>query len=168
MTLFGRSDWTRTKYNDCRLLITCPVPNTSTSNYLITVRSRNITTLSRNHHPWGETTRWTSPMTDLFNHFLVLLYRGSFQLNHLTRDDWIDLKQLCIDWYFPGQMAIIIRKFCDLRHCRLPPLQQLLVLSVHTQQIIRRLNWEEEQRSKVHLIQIEESDEENCVKDDST
>ena len=47
-------------------------------------------------------------------------------------------------------------------------MQRLLVLSVPTQQIIRQLNWEEEQQQKVHLIQIEESDEENCVEDDST
>ena len=105
---------------------------------------------------------------DLFNHFLVLLYHGSFQLNHLTRDDWIDLKQLCVDWYFPGQMAIIIRKFCGLRHRQLPPMQQLFVLSVPTQQIIRQLNWKEERQQKIHLIQIEESDEENCVEDNST
>ena len=102
---------------------------------------------------------------DLFDHFLVLLYRGSFQLNHLTRDNWVNLKWLCVDWYFSGQTAIII---CDLQHCQLPSLQWLFVLSVPTQQIIRRLNWEEEQWLKVHLIQIEESDEENCVKDDST
>ena len=105
---------------------------------------------------------------NLFDHFLVLLYQGSFQLNHLTRDNWINLKWLCIDWYFPGQTAIIIQKFCDLRHHQLPPLQRLLVLSVPSQQIIRQLNWEEKQWSKVHLIQIEESDEENCVEDDST
>ena len=105
---------------------------------------------------------------NLFNYFLVLLYHGSFQLNHLTRDNWINLKRLCINWYFPGQTAIIIRKFCNLQHCRLPPVQRLLVLSVPTQQIIRRLNWEEERQQKVHLIQIEESDEESCVKDDST
>ena len=104
---------------------------------------------------------------DLFNHFLILLYHWSFQLNHLTRDNWIDLKRLCVDWYFPGQTAIIIWKFCNLRHCRLPPMQRLLVLSVPTQQIIGWLNWEEEWRQKVHLIQIEESDEENCVEDNS-
>ena len=51
---------------------------------------------------------------DLFDHFLVLLYHGSFKLNHLTRDDWINLKRLCVDWYFPGQTAIIIQKFADL------------------------------------------------------
>ena len=105
---------------------------------------------------------------DLFDHFLVLLYHGSFQLNHLTRDDWINLKRLCVDWYFPGQTAIIIQKFCDLRHHQLPPMQWLLVLSVPTQWIIRWLNWEEEWQQKVHLIQIEESDKENCVEDDST
>ena len=47
-------------------------------------------------------------------------------------------------------------------------MQRLLVLSVPTQQIIRQWNWEEEQQQKVHLVQIEESDEENCVKDNST
>ena len=46
---------------------------------------------------------------DLFNHFLMLLYHGSFKLNHLNRDDWIDLKRLCIDWYFPGQTAINLK-----------------------------------------------------------
>ena len=104
----------------------------------------------------------------LFDHFLVLLYHGSFKLHHLTRDDWIDLKRLCVDWYFPGQTVIIIQKFANLRHRQLPPIQRLLVMSIPTQQIIRRLNWEEEQRHKVHLVQIEESDEESCVKDDST
>ena len=105
---------------------------------------------------------------DLFDHFLVLLYHSSFKLNHLTRDDWINLKWLCVDWYFPGQMAVVIWKFCDLRHWQLPPLQQLVVLSIPNQQIIQQLNLEEEWWQKVHLVQIKESDEESCVKDDST
>ena len=105
--------------------------------------------------------------SNLFDHFLILLYHGSFKLDHLTRDDWIDLKQLCMDWYFPGQTAIIIWKFCNLWHRQLPPMQWLLVLSIPTQQIIRQLNWEEERWQKVCLVQIRESDEENCVKDNS-
>ena len=105
---------------------------------------------------------------DLFDHFLVLLYHGSFKLNHLARDDWINLKQLCVDWYFPGQTAIIIQKFCNLQHRQVPPMQWLLVLSIPNQQIIRWLGWEEEWWQKVHLVQIQESDEESCVKDDST
>ena len=48
-------------------------------------------------------------------------------------------------------------------------MQQLLILSIPTQQIIRQLNWEEEWQQKVHLIQIEDSKEEEiCVEDDST
>ena len=96
--------------------------------------------------------------SNLFDHFLILLYHGSFKLDHLTRDDWIDLKWLCMDWYFPGQTAIIIKKFCDLRHQQLPPMQWLLVLFIPTQQIIRQSNWEEEQQQKVCLVQIKESD----------
>ena len=136
-----------------------------------------LITLSRNNCPWGETTSQTSSLTPytiwhpqkqplwLFH---VLLYYGSFKLNHLTRDDWIDLKWLCVDWYFSGQTAIIIQKFCNLWHHQLPPMQQLLVLSVPTQQVIRWLNWEEEWRQKVCLVQIKESDEESCVEDNST
>ena len=47
-------------------------------------------------------------------------------------------------------------------------MQQLFVLSIPAQQVIRQLNWEEEWRQKIHLVQIEESDEESCVEDDST
>ena len=45
----------------------------------------------------------------------------------------------------------------------------MFVLSIPTQQIIKRLNWEEEQWQKVHLIQVEDSEEEGiCVENDST
>ena len=107
--------------------------------------------------------------TDLFNHFLVLLYNGTVKLNHLTKDDWINLKWLCMDWYFSGQTAIIIRKFCALWHQQLPPMQRMLVQFLPTQQIIIQLNQEEEQLQRVCLIQIEDSErEEICVKDNST
>ena len=107
--------------------------------------------------------------TDLFNHFLVLLYHGTVKLNHLTRDDWIDLKWLCVDWYFPGQTAIIIRKFCALWHRQLPPMQWMLIQFLLIQQIIRQLNEEEEWWQRVCLIQIEDSKrEEICVEDNST
>ena len=48
---------------------------------------------------------------NLFNHFLILLYHGNIKLNHSMRDDWINLKQLCMDWYFLGQTAIIFVTF---------------------------------------------------------
>ena len=30
--------------------------------------------------------------SNLFDHFLILLYHGFFKLDHLTRDDWINLE----------------------------------------------------------------------------
>jgi hypothetical protein len=44
----------------------------------------------------------------IFNQFLALLYCGTTTLNHLTRNDWVDIKQLCIDWYLSHQTAMII------------------------------------------------------------
>ena len=106
---------------------------------------------------------------NFFNHFLILLYHGTVKLNHLTRDDWINLKQFCMDWYFSGQTAIIIRKFCALQHWQLPPMQWMLVQFLPTQQIIRQLNQEEEWWWRVYLIQIKDSKRGKiCVEDNST
>jgi hypothetical protein len=52
---------------------------------------------------------------EIFNHLLVLLYCGTTTLNHLTRNDWVDIKQLCIDWYLPHQTAMIIQRLCKIR-----------------------------------------------------
>jgi hypothetical protein len=38
---------------------------------------------------------------EIFDQFLVLLCCGMTTLNYLTRNDWVDIKQLCIDWYLP-------------------------------------------------------------------
>ena len=106
---------------------------------------------------------------DLFSHFLSLLYHSTVKLTNLMRDDWIDLKQLCVDWYFPFQTAIIIQKFCELQHQQLPPMQWIFVQSLPAQQTIRQLNLEEKQWQQIHLIQVKDSKEEEiCVKDDST
>jgi hypothetical protein len=58
---------------------------------------------------------------EIFDHFLILLYCGTTTLNHLTRNDWVDIKQLCIDWYLPHQTAMIIRRLCEIRIQRLTP-----------------------------------------------
>ena len=107
---------------------------------------------------------------NLFNNFLILLYHGTVKLSHLTRDDWIDLKQLCVDWYFPSQTTIIIQKFCKLQYQQLPPMQQYLTQSLPVQQILRWQSQEEECQQQICLIQVEDSEEEKeiCVEDDST
>jgi hypothetical protein len=38
---------------------------------------------------------------EIFDQFLVLLYCGMTPLNHLLRNNWVDVKQLCIDWHLP-------------------------------------------------------------------
>ena len=107
---------------------------------------------------------------NLFNNFLIFLYHGTIKLSHLTRDDWIDLKWLCVDWYFPSQTAIIIWKFCELRYQQLPPMQWHLIQSLPVQQILRQQNQEEEHWQQIHLIQVKDSEEEKeiCIKDNST
>jgi hypothetical protein len=51
----------------------------------------------------------------IFDQFLVLLYCGMTPLNHLSRNDWVDIKWLCIDWHLPHQTVIIIWRFCEIR-----------------------------------------------------
>jgi hypothetical protein len=51
---------------------------------------------------------------EIFNHFFVLLYCGTTTLDYLTRNDWVDIKQLCIDWYLPHQIATIIQRLCEI------------------------------------------------------
>jgi hypothetical protein len=58
---------------------------------------------------------------EIFDQFLVLLYCGTTTLNHLTRNDWVDIKQLCIGWYLPHQTAMIIRRLCEIQIQQLSP-----------------------------------------------
>jgi hypothetical protein len=45
---------------------------------------------------------------EIFNQFLVLLYCETTTLNYLTRNDWVNIKRLCIDWYLSHQTAMIV------------------------------------------------------------
>jgi hypothetical protein len=74
---------------------------------------------------------------EIFDHFLVLLHCGTTTLNHLTRNDLVDIKQLCIDWYLPHQTTMIIRRLCEIRIQWLSP-QNRYFLEVFTFQHINR------------------------------
>jgi hypothetical protein len=58
---------------------------------------------------------------EIFDHFLILLYCGTTTLNHLTKNDLVDVKRLCIDWYLPHQTSMIIRRLCEIRIQQLSP-----------------------------------------------
>jgi hypothetical protein len=45
---------------------------------------------------------------EVFHNFLYLLYFGTDYLDHLTPRDWLNVKQLSTDWYFPRITANII------------------------------------------------------------
>ena len=92
---------------------------------------------------------------NLFHNFLILLYHGTIKLNHLTKNDWVNIKWLCVDWYLPHQTAIVIRQFCKLWHWQLPPMHQFLLQFFTVHQISRCQNLEERQWRWIH---IKESD----------
>jgi hypothetical protein len=58
---------------------------------------------------------------EIFDHFLTLSYCGTTTLNQLTKNDLVDVKRLCIDWYLPHQTSMIIRRLCEIRIQQLSP-----------------------------------------------
>jgi hypothetical protein len=46
---------------------------------------------------------------EIFDHFLILSYCETTTLNHLAKNDLVNVKRLCIDWYLPHQTSMIIR-----------------------------------------------------------
>jgi hypothetical protein len=101
---------------------------------------------------------------EIFDHLLVLLYCGTTTLNHLTRNDWVDIKQLCIDWYLPHQTAMIIQRLCEIRVQRLTPQNRYFLEAFTFQHINRQQN----QIWRYHQSVVNESIPENVVivKDD--
>jgi hypothetical protein len=48
---------------------------------------------------------------EIFDDFLHLLYFGIERLEQLSRENWINIKRLSMDWHFPHITALIIRQF---------------------------------------------------------
>jgi hypothetical protein len=45
---------------------------------------------------------------EVFNNLLHILYFGTEQLEHLTPEDWLNIKHLSTDWHFPRVTATIV------------------------------------------------------------
>jgi hypothetical protein len=58
---------------------------------------------------------------EIFDHLLILSYCGTMTLNHLAKNDLVNVKRLCIDWYLPHQTSMIIRRLCEIRIQQLSP-----------------------------------------------
>jgi hypothetical protein len=52
---------------------------------------------------------------EISNDFLYLLYFGVKQLEQLPWENWINIKQLSMDWHFPHVTALIIQQFIILQ-----------------------------------------------------
>jgi hypothetical protein len=62
----------------------------------------------------------------VFHNFLYLLYFGTDHLDHLTPEDWLNVKWLSTDWYFPRITANIVQKLVTIRRRLVPPPLQIM------------------------------------------
>jgi hypothetical protein len=46
---------------------------------------------------------------EIFNNLLHVLYFGTEHLEHLTPEDWLNIKRLSTNWHFPRVTATIVR-----------------------------------------------------------
>ena len=106
---------------------------------------------------------------DLFEKFLSLIYSSFPSELSFTFYELIDLKVLSIDWYFPHQTAIIVRKLFILRQQSLPPFHRFLLQSFTAQHVARQqeYRWRETRRRTI-IVEESSDEEETVVGDNST
>src|ERR1700678_4441719 len=106
---------------------------------------------------------------DIFEKFLLLLYSSFPSEISFTFYELINLKVLSIDWYFPHQMAIIVRKLFILRQQSLPPFHRFLLQSFNAQHVARQqeYRWRETRRRTI-IVEESSDEEETVVGDNST
>jgi hypothetical protein len=112
------------------------------------------------HHPIP----FDNLKTKVFTNFLQFLYYPNRYIESdrikLQREDWMEIKHLCDDWYFPHKTGEILRLLYRQRINRFPPLQRLMFTNTLTVfQIMRKQK--EMRRNRLPIV------EENYVEDDS-
>jgi hypothetical protein len=104
---------------------------------------------------------------EIFDNFLYLLYFGAEHLEHLTPTEWLNVKRLCTDWYFPRLTATIIRQLVMFRRRLIPPPFQIMTNSFPVYQVFDKQE-QLSRRIRGRTILIEESsDEEDTVVEDN-
>jgi hypothetical protein len=104
---------------------------------------------------------------EVFNNLLYILYFRTEHLEHLTPEDWLNIKRLSTDWHFPRVTATIVRTLVTFRRRLMPLPFQNMVSSLPVYWIFD----EQEQlsrRIRGCIIMVEESsDEEDTVVEDN-
>jgi hypothetical protein len=101
--------------------------------------------------------------------FLTLVYYPDFY--HGTQTELEQVHQLCVDWKFPKQSAIIVRKLVELRQEELPVTHRTMLKDFVVQNVYRQLRL---RRQRTYIVFTEEefddsssdSDEGLIVEDD--
>jgi hypothetical protein len=58
---------------------------------------------------------------EVFNNLLYILYFGTEHLEHLTPEDWLNIKRLSTDWHFPRITATIVWTLITFQRRLIPP-----------------------------------------------
>jgi hypothetical protein len=103
---------------------------------------------------------------EIFDDFLHLLYFGVERLEQLSQENWINIKQLSMDWHSPHVTALIIQQFVILRRQLLPPNLQMMANSL----LIIDKQVQQTRRAHGRTILVEEStdEEDTIVKDNKS
>jgi hypothetical protein len=106
---------------------------------------------------------------EVFNNLLYILYFGTEHLEHLTPEDWLNIKHLSTNWHFPRVTATIVQTLVTFQRRFIPPPLQIMANSLPVYQIFD----EQEQLSRRihgHIIIVEESsdEEDTIVKDNDS
>jgi hypothetical protein len=103
----------------------------------------------------------------VFNNLFHILYFRTEHLEHLTPEDWLNIKCLSTDWHFPQVTATIVWALITFWRRFIPPPLQIMANSLPVYQIFD----EQEQLSRrIHgrvIIVEESSDEEDTVVEDN-
>jgi hypothetical protein len=104
---------------------------------------------------------------EVFHNFLYLLYFGTDHLDHLSPEDWLNVKRLSTDWCFPQVTANIIRRLVTIRRRLIPPPFRMMGNSL----LVYRVFDEQERLSRRirgrTIIVEESSDEEDTIVEDN-
>jgi hypothetical protein len=104
---------------------------------------------------------------EIYDDFLHLLYFGVERLEQLSRERWINIKRLSMDWHFPHVTALIIRQFVISRRRLLPPNLRIMANSLLVYRVIDE-QMRQTRRAQGRTILVEEStDEEDTIVEDN-
>jgi hypothetical protein len=81
--------------------------------------------------------------------FLTLAYYPDFYQG--TREELQRVQQLCVDWEFPSQAAIVTQRLFELRQSQLPATHRMLLKTIVVHHVYERVRL-----NRVHAVLIEE------------